>query len=129
MRTSAAACQQISGSFQISGKCMGPTRAGLGIATYGYASPGIPKGKGRHLDWLSIHIYADGPEEVQMNIGSVILVLWLVVGGFAAGQRGDYKGPVNCSNAATAAITILAGPLNYMGVNPQISCTVQSHSS
>ena len=45
-----------------------------------------------------------------MHIGSVILVIWLVIGGFAAGQRGDYKGSVNCSRAATAAMTILAGP-------------------
>ena len=45
-----------------------------------------------------------------MHLGSVILVIWLVIGGFAAGQRGDYKGSVNCSRAATAAMTILAGP-------------------
>ena len=41
------------------------------------------------------------PEEVQMHIGSVILVIWLVIGGFAAGQRGDYSGSVTCSRAAT----------------------------
>ena len=64
-----------------------------------------------------------------MHIGSVILIIWLVIGGFAAGQRGDYKGPVNCSGAATAATTILAGPLNYLGVNPEISCTVQHPSN
>jgi hypothetical protein len=68
-------------------------------------------------------------EEVQMHIGSVILVIWLVIGGFAAGQRGDYNGPVNCGRAATAAMTILAGPLNYMGVNPRFSCTLQSPSN
>jgi hypothetical protein len=61
-----------------------------------------------------------------MHIGSVILVIWLVIGGFAAAQRGDYKGPANCSVAATAAVTILAGPLNYTGVNPHINCTVQN---
>jgi hypothetical protein len=86
------------------------------------------KGKGRHRDWPSIHIYADDSEEVQMHIGSAILVIWLVIGGFAAGQRGDYKGPVNCSRAATAAMTILAGPLNYTGVDPHINCTVQHPS-
>jgi hypothetical protein len=68
-------------------------------------------------------------EEAQMHIGSVILVIWLVIGGFAAGQRGDYAGPVSCSGAATAAMTILAGPLNYMGVNPHINCTVQYRSN
>ena len=45
-----------------------------------------------------------------MHIGSAILVIWLVIGGFAAGQRGDYRGPVSCSGAATAAMTILAAP-------------------
>ena len=59
-----------------------------------------------------------------MHIGSVILVIWLVIGGFAAGQHGDYKGPINCSRAATAAATILAGPLNYTGAKPHINCTV-----
>jgi hypothetical protein len=69
------------------------------------------------------------PEEVRMHIGSVILVIWLVIGGFAAGQRGDFNGPVTCSTAATAAMTILAGPLNYTGVDPHISCTVRQASN
>jgi hypothetical protein len=77
----------------------------------------------------AVYIYADNAEEVQMHIGSVILVIWLVIGGLAAGQRGDYKGSVNCSRAATAAVTILAGPLNYAGVNPHINCTVQHPSN
>jgi len=65
-----------------------------------------------------------------MHIGSVILVLWLVIGGVAAGQRGDYKGPIgNCSKTSTIAVTILAGPLNYLGVNPDISCTAPQPSS
>ena len=63
-----------------------------------------------------------------MHIGSAILVIWLVIGGFAAGQRGDYTGPVNCSRAATVAATMVAGPLNYLGVNLHIDCAVQ-HSS
>ena len=64
-----------------------------------------------------------------MHIGSVILVIWLVIGGLAAGQRGDYKGPVNCSGAATAAMAILAGPLNYTGVNLHVDCAVQHLSN
>jgi hypothetical protein len=69
------------------------------------------------------------PEEVQMHIGSVILVIWLVIGGFAAGQRGDYSGSVTCSRAATVAVTILAGPLNYAGVDPHIDCSVRQPSN
>jgi hypothetical protein len=62
--------------------------------------------------------------EVQMHISSVLLVIWLAIGGLAAGQRGDYNQPIgNCSRAGTIAMTILAGPLNYMGVDPHINCT------
>ena len=64
-----------------------------------------------------------------MRIGSVILAIWLVIGGLAAGQRGDYKGPLNCGRMATAVLTILAGPLNYASLNPHINCTVQNTSN
>ena len=64
-----------------------------------------------------------------MHIGSLILILWLVIGGFAAGQRGDYTGSASCSSAATVAVTILAGPLNYTGVNPHINCTTPHPSN
>jgi len=64
-----------------------------------------------------------------MRLGSALLVIWLVIGGFAAGQRGDYQGRVDCGRAATAAMTILAGPLNYTGVDPHINCAVQQPSN
>ena len=64
-----------------------------------------------------------------MHIGSVLLIAWLVIGGIAAGQRGDYKHLVNCSNVSTAAVTIVAGPLNYADVNPHINCTTPHPSS
>lgn len=64
-----------------------------------------------------------------MHIGSVIVIIWLVIGGIAAGQRGDYKGPVDCSKASTTAVTILAGPLNYAGVNLNINCSVNHLSN
>ena len=63
-----------------------------------------------------------------MRFGSVLLAIWLFIGGIAAAQRGDYKGPVNCSRASTIAITIIAGPFNYAGANPDINCTVQTLS-
>lgn len=65
-----------------------------------------------------------------MRLGSVVLAGWLIIGGFAAGQRGDYRRPfTNCSRAGTIAVTILAGPLNYTGVNPDINCTVPQPSN
>ena len=64
-----------------------------------------------------------------MHIGSVLLAIWLVIGGIAAGQRGDYKGSVGCSKASTVAVTVIAGPLNYIGVNPVITCAVRQPSN
>jgi len=60
-----------------------------------------------------------------MHIGSALLAVWLLIGVIAAGQRGDYKGPVGFSKAGTIAATIIAGPLNYAGANPSINCIVQ----
>jgi hypothetical protein len=64
-----------------------------------------------------------------MRIGSVILVIWLVIGAIAGGQRHYYSSSsANCAKAGTIAVTILAGPLNYMGVNPQLKCSLPQPS-
>jgi hypothetical protein len=65
-----------------------------------------------------------------MRIGSVIVVLWLVIGAFAAYQRGYFSGDeeVNCAELGTVLVTIVAGPLNYVGLNPTIECTVPQPS-
>lgn len=64
-----------------------------------------------------------------MRIGSVLLVIWLVIGAIAAGQRGYYGGTIgSCTKASTLVVTILAGPLNYVGVNPKVDCTVPQPS-
>jgi hypothetical protein len=58
-----------------------------------------------------------------MHLGSLLLVAWLVIGGLAASQRGDFHRPVDCSNVSSTALTILAGPLNYAHVNPHVHCS------
>jgi hypothetical protein len=64
-----------------------------------------------------------------MRIGSVLLVIWLIIGVVAAGQRGYFNGSLgNCTRAGTIAVTILAGPLNDVGVNPKITCTMPQPS-
>jgi hypothetical protein len=64
-----------------------------------------------------------------MHIGSALLILWLIIGAIAAGQRGYYNGPIGgCTKASTTAVTILAGPLNYAGVNPKVNCTAPQPS-
>lgn len=64
-----------------------------------------------------------------MRIGTLVLMVWLVIGAIAAGQRHYYSAPVTgCSKAATIAETIAAGPLNYMGMNPKASCRIPAPS-
>ena len=57
-----------------------------------------------------------------MRLGSVILVIWLIIGLVAAGQRNYFNDKVSCANARTIIVTVLAGPLNYVGVTPKVSC-------
>jgi hypothetical protein len=58
-----------------------------------------------------------------MRIGSLILAVWLIIGAIAGAQRHYYSdSPVTCAKAGTVAVTIVAGPLNYVGVNPKIAC-------
>lgn len=58
-----------------------------------------------------------------MRIGTVVLVIWLLIGAGAAWQRGYFSGSeANCAEVGTTAVTVIAGPLNYMGANPQIEC-------
>jgi hypothetical protein len=57
-----------------------------------------------------------------MRLFSIILVIWLIIGANAGGQRGYYKSNPNCGGAGTIAVTILAGPLNYAGANPKVTC-------
>ncbi len=64
-----------------------------------------------------------------MRFGAALLVVWLIIGAIAAGQRGYYNSShANCAKAGTIAVTIVAGPLNYVGVNPKVSCQVPQPS-
>jgi hypothetical protein len=64
-----------------------------------------------------------------MRIGSVLVVIWLIIGAIAGAQRHYYSSDTaNCAKAGTIAVTILAGPLNYFGMNPKISCTAPQPS-
>lgn len=64
-----------------------------------------------------------------MRIGSVIVAIWLLIGLAAAGQRDYFSGSeANCAKVGTVAVTILAGPLNYVGANPKIECDLPEPS-
>jgi hypothetical protein len=58
-----------------------------------------------------------------MRIGSVLLVIWLIIGAVAAGQRHYFTNSrPSCAKTSTVVVTIVAGPLNYVGANPKVSC-------
>jgi hypothetical protein len=58
------------------------------------------------------------------GIGGMIVLIWLLIGVFAAFQRGYFSGDkdVDCRTFADTALTVVAGPLNYVGVNPKVEC-------
>ena len=58
------------------------------------------------------------------SILGLLIVAWLVVGAVAAGQRGYFGDDrdVSCKTFSDTALTIVAGPLNYVGVNPKVRC-------
>jgi hypothetical protein len=64
------------------------------------------------------------------SIIGILIVVWLVIGALAAFQRGYFSNDrdVNCKTAGDTALTVVAGPLNYMGVNPKVNCKVNAPS-
>jgi len=54
-----------------------------------------------------------------------VVVVWLLIGVLAVFQRGYFNGSSSCAHGGTVALTVVAGPLNYLGVNPKVSCTLQ----
>ncbi len=64
-----------------------------------------------------------------MKIGTAVLVVWLVIGVLAAAQRDYFAGrTATCAKAGTIVVTILAGPLNYVGLNPKVKCALPQPS-
>ncbi len=61
---------------------------------------------------------------------TLVVLVWLAIGAIAAGQRHYYggKSKPTCTKASTIAVTIVAGPLNYMGANPKVKCHVPQPS-
>lgn len=64
-----------------------------------------------------------------MRSASVVLAVWLIIGAIAGAQRHYFShSAASCARAGTIVVTILAGPLNYAGVNPRISCQLPEPS-
>ncbi|WP_341716105.1 hypothetical protein QQG74_18985 [Micromonospora sp. FIMYZ51] len=63
------------------------------------------------------------------SIFGVLVVIWLIIGAVAAGQRGYYNDEeTNCAEFGTILVTIVAGPLNYVGANPKVDCELPQPS-
>lgn len=62
---------------------------------------------------------------------SALVVVWLVIGVIAAFQRDYLKNTdQKCASLGTIAVTVIAGPLNYAGVNPKVAeCHLPQPSS
>jgi hypothetical protein len=62
---------------------------------------------------------------------ATLVVLWLIVGTIAAAQRHYFSSSrTNCAKAGTITVTVVTGPLNYMGANPKIkACHVPRPSA
>jgi membrane protein YdbS with pleckstrin-like domain len=64
-----------------------------------------------------------------VRIGAIIAVIWLLIGVVAVAQRGYFSGSdTNCAKAGTIAVTVIAGPLNYIGANPKVKCELPQPS-
>jgi hypothetical protein len=64
-----------------------------------------------------------------MRILGLIIVVWLLIGVVAAAQRHYFSGSnTNCAKAGDTAVTIVSGPLNYVGVNPKVTCKLPQPS-
>ncbi|TDW14530.1 hypothetical protein [Kribbella kalugense] len=63
------------------------------------------------------------------RVVTIILVIWLVIGLAAAAQRNYFSGSsASCAKVGTTLVTIVAGPLNYVGLNPKIDCSTPKPS-
>jgi hypothetical protein len=90
----------------------------------GNATPSVAAARGHRGTTVRIR-----KQEAVVRIGAVLTALWLVIGLVAAGQRGYFSGSSsNCAKAGSTVVTVVAGPLNYIGVNPKIKCTVPQPS-
>ena len=60
---------------------------------------------------------------------AIVVVIWLVIGLAAAGQRNYFAGSnATCARVGTILVTVIAGPLNYIGANPKIDCSAPQPS-
>jgi hypothetical protein len=54
----------------------------------------------------------------------IMVIIWFVLGASAANDRGyfDTSKPRTCTFVGSGLLTVVAGPVNYLGVHPRASC-------
>ena len=78
--------------------------------------------------WLALH--PPGTLERMRRLVGLLVVIWLAIGVVAVGQRGYFgSSSQNCAGVATVAVTVVAGPMNYLGVNPKVNCRLPQPST
>ncbi|AMT73253.1 hypothetical protein [Mycobacteroides immunogenum] len=65
-----------------------------------------------------------------MRYAGTLLAIWLIIGAIAVAQRGYFtESSQTCASAGTIALTVVAGPLNYAGLNPTVThCSIPQPS-
>jgi hypothetical protein len=62
-----------------------------------------------------------------MRVATIVVVIWLIIGVIAASQRHYFSSSrVTCAKFGTVVVTVIAGPLNYLGANPKVHCPAPS---
>lgn len=54
---------------------------------------------------------------------AILVAAWLIIGLLAAIQRGYFStSEPSCATVGSTIVTVIAGPLNYIGANPEVEC-------
>jgi hypothetical protein len=58
------------------------------------------------------------------NILLFVAIIWFVLGASVADQRGYFDSHVNrnCTFVGSALLTVVTGPVNYLGIHPRAHC-------
>jgi hypothetical protein len=58
------------------------------------------------------------------NVLMLVVIIWFVLGVTSADNRGyfDTHAQRTCNFVGSAALTVIAGPLNYAGLHPHAYC-------
>jgi hypothetical protein len=63
-------------------------------------------------------------EGAVKNLLFILVIVWFILGASAANDRGYFGADADrsCDFIGSALLTVVAGPLNYVGVHPKAYC-------